>query len=53
MTSFGENVQNPNFWQLIPQIKIFFKIMAVPWTPNFMKSLEKTDEQSLRYLKTD
>ena len=43
MTSFGENVQNPQFFTLNPQIKIFFQNSGYVTffsllTPNFMQS---------------
>ena len=59
--SFQKNIQDPNFWNLIPLnpwIKTFFKIPAVSVfllyrPPTSCKVSGKTNERSLRYLKTD
>ena len=61
MSGFRENVQNPKFLtlnRLISRLRFLFKISAVSLlftllTLNFMQSFRKTNELSLRYLKTD
>ena len=52
--------KNPNFWHLLPlnpRIKIFFQnfgrvTFLINWPLTSCKSSEKSNEQSLRYLKT-
>ena len=50
MTGFGENVQKPNFYHINPLNPKTFSTLS---TPNFMQSFRKTNEASMRYLKTD